>query len=100
LQAAPFGLQPKAVFDKPIEQTVSKGEKLAVIPATVSLDFLAPAAGQERLSPYLRLLRLTHRLNAYDKRADLTELKVEAGGDSINSATLVFGLWAVEGGAQ
>jgi hypothetical protein len=44
------------------------------------------------------LLRLTQRLNSYDKRADLTEMKVESGAGSINHATLLFGLWAVEGG--
>jgi hypothetical protein len=98
LQAAPFGLQPKAEFDKPVEKTASKGEKIAIIPASVSLDFSSVPEGREKPSPYLRLLRLTQRLNSYDKRADLTEVKVEAGSDSINHVMLLFGLWAVEGG--
>jgi len=99
LQATPFALQPKAEFDKPIEKPASKGEKIAIIPAAVSLGFDAVPDGPQTPSPYLRLLRLTQRLNAYDKRADLTEVKVEAGADSVNHATLVYGLWAVEGGA-
>jgi uncharacterized protein YukE len=98
LQAAPFALLPKAEFDKPIEKTASKGEKIAIIPAALSLDFSMVPEGPERASPYLRLLRLTQRLNSYDKRADLTEMKVESGAGSINHATLLFGLWAVEGG--
>jgi len=98
LQAAPFALLPKAEFDKPIEKTANKGEKIAIIPATLSLDFSMVPEGPERASPYLRLLRLTQRLNTYDKRADLTEMKVEGGAGSINHATLLFGLWAVEGG--
>jgi len=100
LQAAPLALQAKADFGQPVEQTTGSAEKLAVIPATVSLDFLAPLDGQEKHSPYVRLLRLSQRLSVYDKRADLTELKVEAGAGSISSAVLQYGLWAVEGDAQ
>jgi len=100
LQATPLALQAKADFGQPVEQSAGKAGKLAVIPATVSLDFLAPPEGQENAPPYVRLLRLIHRLSDYDKRADLTELKVEAGAGSINSAVLQFGLWAVEGDAR
>ena len=100
LQATPLALQAKADFGQPVEQSAGKAEKLAVIPATVSLDFLAPPAGQETAPPYARLLRLIHRLSDYDKRADLTGLNIEAGAGSINSAVLQFGLWAVEGDAR
>ena len=99
IQAAPLGLQPKAEFDTPIE-TANKSEKLAIIPASLSLDFHPVPEGTEEPSPYSRLLRLTERLSAYNKRADLTGMKVESGIYSISHATLLFGLWATEGGAQ
>jgi len=100
LQAAPFALQPKAEFDKPMEKTSGQGEKIAIIPATISLDFNTLPEGPEKSSPYVRLLRLTQRLNTYDKRADLTEIKIEAGADSIRHVTLLFGLWAIERGER
>ena len=99
LQAAPLGLLPKAEFDKPIE-TATRSEKLAIIPASLTLDFHSAPGGPEKPSAYSRLLRLTERLSAYSKRADLTEMKVESGIDSISHATLLFGLWATEGGTQ
>jgi hypothetical protein len=50
-------------------------------------------------SAYQRVLRLAQRLTATQKRADLAELTVFGGTNSISSAVMVFDLWAGEGGA-
>jgi hypothetical protein len=100
-EATPLGFQPKAEFDKPVPQPSDKSpEKLAVIPATISLDMRGSTAGDEKISAYQRLLRFTERLSLNSKRADLMEMRIEAGAGSLSSAVLLFGLWAVEGGPR
>jgi len=92
-QATPLALDFKLEFGKSTAQTNSP-EKLAVIPATVSIDF-QPALGTAE-SAYQRLLRLGRQLAAEGKRADLAELTAMGGANSVTRASLVFNLWAGE----
>jgi hypothetical protein len=96
-----LGLEVKANFGRMIAQKSPPGDDLAVVPATVSVE-VRPAATTDfdhpetigKLSPYQRLFQFSHRLTAVGKRADLAEINVDAGTNSVASATLVFHLWA------
>ena len=71
----PMALDVKAEFGK--TGTQSAGDrKLAIIPATVSVE-VQPALGIEGVqSPYQRVLRLSQNLTEQEKRADLMELTI------------------------
>jgi hypothetical protein len=73
-------------------------EEVAVIPATISVEVHPALNDPAKASAYERVLRLTQRLTAPARRADLIELSAVAGTNSISSAGLVFHLWAGEGG--
>jgi hypothetical protein len=64
----------------------------ALIPARISLDFSRPDAADD--SPYQRLMKLNQAFTAQGKRADLTQMRVEGGPNSVKHADLVFQLWA------
>ena len=68
--------------------------KIGIIPASVSVE-VRPLLGLTG-TPYQRLLRLGQQLAAEGKRADLAELTVAGGTNSITRASLVFNLWAGE----
>jgi hypothetical protein len=78
-------------FGKPSVQLTNEVQ-VSVVPASVSVEINPMPGGTE--SPYQRLLRFGHELNAEGKRADLAELSVVGGTNSITRALLVFNLWA------
>lgn len=63
----------------------------SVIPGMISIE-IQPVTG-EMSSPYQRLLQLVQRLITQEKRADLTELTVDSGTNSIGGAALNFNFW-------
>ena len=90
-QASPLALDIRVKFDKPTINTNST-EKLAVIPASVTLEVHPTIGGNQ--TPYQRMLRLGQQLGAEGKRADLAEMTVNGGPLSITRGLLVFNLWA------
>jgi hypothetical protein len=93
-EASPLALDIKVDFGKSTARTAEQ-EKLAIVPASVTLE-VRPAIGGTQ-TPYHRLLRLGQQLAAEGKRADLAELDVNGGPLSITHGLLVFNLWAGEG---
>ncbi len=91
--AAPLALDISVDFGKSAARTEEQ-EKLAIVPASVTLE-VRPAIGGTQ-TPYQRMLRLGQLLAAEGKRADLAELDVNGGPLSITHGLLVFNLWAGE----
>jgi hypothetical protein len=91
--ATPLALDINVDFGKSTARTEEQ-EKLAIVPASVTLE-VRPAIGGTQ-TPYQRLLRLGQLLAAEGKRADLAELDVNGGPLSITHGLLVFNLWAGE----
>ena len=97
-RASPLALDVKVDFGKSVRQETAD-EKLAVIPTAVSLD-VRPHP-DPNASPYQRVLFLSWLLALEEgKRADLAELTVTGGANSISRAVLVFNLWAGAEGNQ
>jgi hypothetical protein len=93
-EASPLALDIKVDFGKSTARTAEQ-EKLAIVPASVTLE-VRPAIGGNQ-TPFQRMLRLGQQLAAEGKRADLAELDVNGGPLSITHGLLVFNLWAGEG---
>jgi hypothetical protein len=91
--AGPLALDINVDWGKNIPRTAEQ-EKLAIVPASVTLE-VRPAIGGNQ-TPYQRMLRLGQQLAAEGKRADLAELDVNGGPLSITHGLLVFNLWAGE----
>jgi hypothetical protein len=91
-QAALLALDVRADLGPASPQTVG-GRTLTVIPATVSVEVQSARPEMPTPSPYQRILRLSQRLTGEDKRADLTELTVAGGTNSIGRAVLVLNYW-------
>ena len=92
--ASPLALDIKVDYGKSTSRTAEQ-EKLAIVPASVTLE-VRPAIGGTQ-TPFHRMLRLVQLLAAEGKRADLAELDVNGGPLSITHGLLVFNLWAGEG---
>ena len=88
--AGPLVLDLKVDFGKTTAY-VTNEVNVAVMPASVSIEVHPMPGGTE--SPYQRLLRFGQQISAEGKRADLAELRVSGGTNSITSAVLVFNLW-------
>ena len=93
-EAGPLALDIHVDFGKGTARTAEQ-EKLAIVPASVTLE-VRPAIGGTQ-TPFQRMLRLGQQLAAEGKRADLAELDVNGGPLSITHGLLVFNLWAGEG---
>src|ERR1035441_8305095 len=91
-QAVPLALDVRANLGSGSPQTVG-GHTLSVIPATVSVEVQPARPEMPTSSPYRRILQLSQRLAGEDKRADLTELTVAGGTNSIGHAVLVLNYW-------
>ena len=91
-QAAPLALDVQAELGPPSPQTAG-GRTLTVIPATLSIEVQPARPEIPNPSPYQRILQLSQRLTGEDKRADLTELTVAVGTNSISRAELVLNYW-------
>jgi hypothetical protein len=92
-EASPLALDIKVDFGKSTTRN-TENEKLAVIPASVTLVVRPTVGGNQ--TPYQRMLRLGQQLGAEGKRADLAELSVNGGPLSITKGIMVFNLWAGE----
>jgi len=89
--SGPLSLNLQVEFGKPSVQVTNEVQVL-VVPASVSVEVRPTPGGTE--SPYQRLLHFGQQLSAEGKRADLAELSVFGGTNSITRALLVFNLWA------
>jgi outer membrane murein-binding lipoprotein Lpp len=92
-QAEPLFLEAKTSFGKTVPLNAAEQE-LAMIPATISLDVGPADETGQSASPYRRLVQLSQSLARQEKRADLVEMTVEGGTNSVASAVLVLHLWA------
>jgi len=99
VQAEPLALEAKASLGKTIPQKVV-GEELAIIPTSIAVDVHPTASADVAGSPYRRVLQLSQQLAAETKRADLAELRVEGGANSVARAMLTFELWAGTAGGK
>lgn len=98
-QVIPLALDINANFGKTSTES-PEDQKLATVPATVSVE-VKPAPGIPGVqTPYQRILQLSQRLTTQEKRADLVELSVAGGTNSISRATVVLNLWAGQEGQQ
>ena len=91
-QAAPLALDVQADLGAASPQTAG-GRTLTVIPATVSVEVQSAPLAITNSSAYQRIFRLSQRLTEQDKRADLTELTVFGGTNSIGRAVLILNYW-------
>ena len=83
---------------QPSQQTAG-GRSLTVIPATLSVKVQPAGPETKPQSPYGRILMLGQLLSFENKRADLTELMVDGGANSIGRAVLVLDYWTGKEGA-
>jgi hypothetical protein len=90
--AASLALDVKTDFGQPSLQTVG-GRTLTLIPATVSIDVRPAGPDTKPPSPYERVLMFGQLLAAEKKRADLAELTVDGGANSISRVVLVLNHW-------
>jgi len=98
-QVVPLGLTVQADSGN-ATPLATNGQRLVVIPANIAVDVQPTPATQSFPSPYQRLLLLSQHLSAQEKRADLTELTVVGGTNSINRAVFGLNLWASEAKPQ
>jgi hypothetical protein len=96
--AGSLALDVGADFGPPSPQTAG-GRTLNVIPATVSIKVQPAGPETKTPSPYGRVLLLGQLLSVENKRADLTELTMDGGTNSINRVALVLNYWAAKEGA-
>lgn len=97
-QAAPLALDARADLGPASRQTAG-GRTLTVIPATVLVEVQPARPEMTNRSAYQRVLQWSQRLWNEDKRADLMELTVVGGTNSIGRVTLVLNCWAAKEGA-
>jgi len=95
---ASLALDVGADFGQPSQQTAG-GRTMTLIPATVSVQVLPAGPETKPPSPYGRILLLGQLLSFENKRADLMELRMDGGANSIGRAVLVVNYWAGKEGA-
>ncbi len=96
--AAVLALDLRAELGPPSRRTAG-GRTLAVIPVTVSVEVQRVRPELGPASPYQRILSLSRSLTDEDKqRADLMEVSVAGGVDSVTRAVLVLNYWAAREG--
>lgn len=94
-RAVPLALDMSARLGVAATQTVAD-VKLSMIPASVEIE-VQPTIGIDTPdTPYQRVLRVGQYLASTDKRADITELTVMGGSNSVSRAVAVVNLWAGE----
>ena len=92
-QVTPLGLDIKTDFAD-TNAPAGAVTNVQVIPVTVSISFPPLASSVESLSPYQRLLQFTQRITTGEKSAELAEMTVEGGTNSITRAVLGVNFWA------
>jgi uncharacterized protein YoxC len=100
-QLAALGMDVQAEFGKVVPATTNAADpKLVVIPATLTVDVRPVSGPPGSPSAYRRFLQLNQRLATQEKRADIADLTVSGGTNSINHAVFVLNLWAKGGEAR
>jgi hypothetical protein len=97
-QATPLGLDVQAEFGNTSPETNSL--KLAKILTTVNVDVHPSSGIPGQPSAYQRILQFSQFLSTGEKRADLTEVTVSGGTNSIRHVVFVLNLWAGEEAPQ
>ncbi len=90
--AASLALDAGATFGQTNQQTAG-GRTLTVIPTTVSVEVKPAGPESKTPSPYQRILQLGELLSYEKKRADLTELRVDGGPNSMSRVVMVLDHW-------
>ncbi len=98
-QAAPLKLDVSVGFGESVPQH-GFDANLAIVPASISLEVRPAPDDASGKSPYDRVLAFGETLASHGKRADLAEITVVGGPDSISRTLLVFNLWAGDLGAE
>jgi cytoskeletal protein RodZ len=94
-QVGPLALELKTDIGKPSPLATNE-VKVSVLSTVISID-VQPTPGFEGVqSSYQRIVQLTHHLAAQERRADLIDLTVMAGTNSISRATGTVNFWAGE----
>ena len=96
-ESEPLGLAVRGDFG-PVSTRLAGTRMLTVVPVMVRVEVQPAGLEARTASPYQRILQLSQRLTSGEKRADLTELTVIGGTNSISRAVLVLNYWADEGG--
>ena len=81
-------------FDAPMVRTIGS-TTVTLVPATLDVR---PAIGQDADARpvYQRLLDLCLQLSTQTNRADLMQISVQTGSNSVSRATVSFSLWTQE----
>jgi hypothetical protein len=90
--AVPLALDLQVRLGESVPQSAFTNN-LAVVPAAMALEILPAPGDANGKTRYERVLAFGRQLAAYGKRADLAELSVVGGADSISRALLVLNLW-------
>lgn len=93
-RASQLSLEIVPRFESPMVRTIGS-TTVTLVPATLDVR---PAAGQDAdVRPvYQRLLDLCLQLSTQTNRADLMQLSVQTGSNSVSRATVSFSLWTKE----
>ena len=90
-QVAPLALDVKT----DLAGSRTAGEtNLLILPTTVTILFRPATEGPGSASPYQRLLQFAERITTQGKNADLTDLTVDSGVNSIDRAVVGINFWA------
>jgi hypothetical protein len=91
-RSVPLALEADADFGPP--RTPATNYPVAVVPATLTLNIKPSEDATSPRSPHVRVLTLLDELVRQTNRADLLELHITAGSNSIAQVKAVFELWA------
>lgn len=92
----PLGLGVQGDFG-PVSTKLAGSRMLTIVPVLVRVEVQSAGPEASAASPYQRILQLSQRLTDGETRADLTELTVIGGTNSISRAVLDLNCWAEEG---
>ncbi len=93
-RASQLSLEIVPRFDAPMVRTIGS-TTVTLVPATLDVR---PAIGQDADARpvYQRLLDLCLQLSTQTNRADLMQISVQTGSNSVSRATVSFSLWTQE----
>ena len=93
-RASQLSLEIVPRFETPMVRTIGS-TTVTLVPATLDVR---PAPGQDAdgRAVYQRLLDLCLHLSTQPNRADLMQLSVQTGSNSVSKATVSFSLWTKE----
>jgi hypothetical protein len=97
LDMLPLGLEINTELGTATMKTVATNN-YAIIPATLSVQIRPTLSIDATKSPYQRLLQFSRHLSIQQKRADLIDVQIESGAESICKAVAILDLWAGQEG--